>query len=654
MRKKYLTKSLFKIGLECPRKQYYREHPELYFDQSLDDPFLKALAEGGFQVGALAKIYYPEGIDLTDFSVEEAVIKTKELLLKEKVIIFEAAFTVDNLLVRVDILKKDSNTVNLYEVKAKSYDANSDSFLDKKTGRKLLSKWEKYLFDVAYQTLVCRKAYPQLIFNPFLSLVNKNSLATIGGLNQKFILANKNGRCKVNVSPGTDLGSVGKKLLIDIEALEVVNLIIQGYVRKTKSANWWDLVTFEDKIIQLADGLINDQKMASRLDSKCRKCEYRCSPSPPLKSGFNECWSDKIDNNKLCGPFVFDVWYLGQAGKSDDFLMNGKILMEELVESDFELDKKDEKGLTRSERQWLQIKFLQEKNNGKYINKKNISHEIRSWKYPLHFIDFETSRVAVPFNSGRKPYEQIAFQFSHHIVREDGTVEHKGQYINDIRGEFPNFEFLRNLKEQLHEDDGTILRYSNHENSVLCDIIKQLENSSELDKVSLIDWIKRITKKDKEWSGDRAMVDLCNMVVKDYYHPLMNGSNSLKNVLKAIMHDSTYLQNKYKLPVYGNEIKSLNFSNWAWVQYDNHGTVLDPYQLLPKLFDDIDLEKLDTLFEEDEIRQGGSAMAAYAKLQFSEMSEVERQLLKSGLLKYCELDTFAMVLLYQYFTSEIS
>ena len=40
-------------------------------------------------------------------------------------------------------------------------------------------------------------------------------------------------------------------------------------------------------------------------------------------------------------------------------------------------------------------------------------------------------------------------------------------------------------------------------------------------------------------------------------------------------------------------------------------------------------------------------MAAYARMQFEEISEYERQEIKSALLKYCELDTMAMVMLYE-------
>jgi hypothetical protein len=47
------------------------------------------------------------------------------------------------------------------------------------------------------------------------------------------------------------------------------------------------------------------------------------------------------------------------------------------------------------------------------------------------------------------------------------------------------------------------------------------------------------------------------------------------------------------------------------------------------------------------LHDGGAAMTAYCKLQFTEMSDAERAEIEKALLKYCELDTFAMVMLYQ-------
>ena len=55
---KVLTKSLFTTALECPRKLYYAVHGNEYDNANSDNDFLRSLAEGGIQVGALARHLY--------------------------------------------------------------------------------------------------------------------------------------------------------------------------------------------------------------------------------------------------------------------------------------------------------------------------------------------------------------------------------------------------------------------------------------------------------------------------------------------------------------------------------------------------------------------------------------------------------------------
>jgi hypothetical protein len=117
---RYLTKSRFKLALECPTKLYYTGKKE-YPDTKQDDSFLEALAEGGFQVGELARCYFPEGHDIKDLDYTSSLMQTNELLKHENITIFEAAIQYNNLFIRVDILQKKDNLVRLIEVKAKSY-----------------------------------------------------------------------------------------------------------------------------------------------------------------------------------------------------------------------------------------------------------------------------------------------------------------------------------------------------------------------------------------------------------------------------------------------------------------------------------------------------------------------------------------------------
>ncbi len=79
---RYLTKSRFKLAEECPTKLFYTGKKE-YPDKKGEDPFLAALADGGFQVGELAKCYFPGGTDITSLDYEESLRQTNELLRQE-------------------------------------------------------------------------------------------------------------------------------------------------------------------------------------------------------------------------------------------------------------------------------------------------------------------------------------------------------------------------------------------------------------------------------------------------------------------------------------------------------------------------------------------------------------------------------------------
>ena len=64
-----------------------------------------------------------------------------------------------------------------------------------------------------------------------------------------------------------------------------------------------------------------------------------------------------------------------------------------------------------------------------------------------------TSFISLPFTKGRKLYEQLAFQFSHHIVYDDGRVDHATEYLNAKVGEFPNFAFIRDKVDEIPDEE---------------------------------------------------------------------------------------------------------------------------------------------------------------------------------------------------------
>ena len=48
-----------------------------------------------------------------------------------------------------------------------------------------------------------------------------------------------------------------------------------------------------------------------------------------------------------------------------------------------------------------------------------------------------------------------------------------------------------------------------------------------------------------------------------------------------------------------------------------------------------------------------TAVLCVTEIQYQDMSKQERAIIKQSLLKYCELDTLAMVMIYEFFASEL-
>jgi len=651
---KYFTKSIYKKACECPTKTYYYQNKR-YGDKALDDPFLKALARGGYQVGALAQLYYPEGQLVETLDTHAAIEQTNELLKNDNVILFEAAIAYEDLLIRVDILKKTKGSIELIEVKSKSIDpSDKEQFYDKRELKKgktrIVSKWQPYLYDIAFQKTVAQKRFSDASISCSLMLADKTSVATVEGLNQKFLIKKSHGRQVVTLREGTSRDALGEEVLVKINVDEEIKLIQAGEDFGKLNREQLGRPEYHTEIADWASAYLENKKLKPDLGTHCKSCEFRITQEmigAGKKSGFRECWN--VDESV---PLVIDLW---NYRKSKDLIDQGIKLMAEIQEDDVEPTEDSKPGMSQSERQWIQVSKTIDKDESPYVDFDNLNEELEAWDYPLNFIDFETTMVAIPFNAGRRPYEQIAFQFSHHTLREDGTVEHANQYINTKRGEFPNFDFVRQLKKALSKNEGSIFRYSNHENTVLLQIHSQLQESEEKDKNDLCDWIETITRKKQGkiivWQGDRNMIDLWEIVKRTYYHPFTNGSNSIKYVLPAILRESDLLQDLYSKPVYGKKsgIKSFNFKDWQWLKKDTTGNLIDPYRLLGPIIRDHDNDEFDSiLLDEDEIADGGAAMVAYAMMQFSEMKEIETKRIQEALLRYCELDTLAMVMISQY------
>lgn len=643
-----LSKSRFKIGLECPNKLYFYGDKN-YANQKDENTFLTSLAEGGFQVEALARLYYPEGvfIDAKPGDYKDAFAKTQKALENENVVIYEASFLYEGLYVMTDILVKRGSKIKIVEVKAKSFDPAEDHEFIGKRGN-ITSEWRSYLFDITFQKYVVQRCYKDLTIDACFMMADKTKVATIEGLNQKIRLPLS--------------GDIRRDVLVNLTAEQAqetsvlsevnVNSIVEDVISGKHS--YYDNLNFMEAI-PLLHSVYSEKKYPSWPThySRCKSCQYRAieeEKANGLLSGFEHCfktqhkWSQEDFNRSN----IFELWnFRGQK-----LLEENRLFLDDLTEEDFKIKEVPDK-MGPAERRWVQVERTLDMPNEPYIEKSALNAEIQTWEYPLHFIDFETSAVALPFNKGRRPYEQMAFQFSHHTCYADGRIEHTSEYINNTPGEFPNFLFVSALKKALETDNGTIFRFATHENSILNAIKIQLEESTYPKKKDLIDFIKTITtptqKSADSWEPNRPMVDLRVVILKYYYNPLTKGSNSLKAILPAVLNTSSFLKVKYTKPIKDINLTSQNFGpQHVWLKF-KAGKAIDPYKALPDVFESWETEKLDgTISGLSNISDGGGALTAYSKLQFVDMSTKERDTITESLLKYCELDTLAMVMVYEH------
>ena len=668
---KLFTKSAFKQALFCPASLYYYNDREHYANQMNEDDFLQALAEGGNQVGDLAKVYYdvhPDA-DIHVLDYDRSLEITAGLLKREEVNIAETAFRWKDCFIRADIIEKTGNQINLIEVKAKSWDPTEDSFVGKKNQEAVNPAILEYVYDAAFQKYVIQQALgPSFTVHAYLMMADKTVAADADGINQYFRVVKDGQRVGIVREAGAEQLRKFKHVLTPFDVDALCAKIIAGNTAEQTSLMGCH---FTDFIEAMSDIYVNRKHQFYPLSDRCFKCPFFSNEKTPgMLDGRKECWKEvaKFKEDDFARPSVGDLWcgLLGAKALKRELVEKGKYFLSDLVEADLPQSRPVDKGLAPSDRRLLQVglatgndkmlaPFRANLHDGIYVDVPGLKAEMADWKFPLHMIDFETTAVALPFYKGMHPYEQVAFQFSHHVIERDGSIRHAGQYLNTKKYHFPNFEFVRALKKELEGDNGTIFRYAAHENTILRDIREQLAESNEPDKAELVAFIESITHDKDKNGGPRDMVDLLEIVRKYYYHPDMKGSNSIKAVLPAILNSSKAIQKKYSQPIYGSVIPSCNFdaaNAKAWISYGPDGKVENPYKHLDEIASFLEvstdeLEAFDTAHSGEVIANGGAALAAYTKLQFSNAAMTDA--LASALLRYCELDTMSMVFIWEYF-----
>jgi hypothetical protein len=171
--------------------------------------------------------------------------------------------------------------------------------------------------------------------------------------------------------------------------------------------------------------------------------------------------------------------------------------------------------LKASDKQSIQIKST--RSGQPYVKKGKIKNFLERLIYPLYYLDFETFQSAVPLFDEVRPYQQVPFQYSLHIVAAPGAEPRHDSFLSEGWTD-PRPEFLSRLRNALG-DRGSIVSYNDaFERGILKTAVAVVPEYQA--------WWKGIEKR---------FVDLLEPFrAFSYYHPAQLGSASLKAVLPAL------------------------------------------------------------------------------------------------------------------------
>ena len=184
---------------------------------------------------------------------------------------------------------------------------------------KTINTLKLYLFDVAFQSYVIQKAFPEFKVQSFLMLADKSKTTTIAGLNQQFrISKNSDNRTGVACRIAQLTDPIIQSVLSRYEVSDLVSGIHSGRHRII------DEYDFETAVTTFAEAYTNDTYLKYPLSfSACKQCEFKtiASDAANLKSGFEYCFKTQKDWNSshFEAPKTFEVW---DFRKGENYLKN--------------------------------------------------------------------------------------------------------------------------------------------------------------------------------------------------------------------------------------------------------------------------------------------------------------------------------------------
>jgi len=396
---------------------------------------LQRLFDDGNIVDSFAQKLFPEGVSVDGFGAP-AVRKTKQAIKEGETVIFQPTFFTKDLSCRSDIIVKNGDAWEIYEVKSST------------------SVKDEHKIDVAFQR-ICLEDSGLTISKTFIVHINNQYVRQ---------------------------GEIDPQRLFTVEDVTDEALVLIPKVRQ--------LIPEAIKVIRwpMSPGAIHLKSCR-----KPNKCEYLSCYITELRDDDIYSIAPQLSQEKLK---VFLETGLIQPSQIPPELLGSL--------SDLKVPLKDG-------------------NPTVHIEKENIEDELSKLEYPLYFFDYETVHPAIPPFDGYRPYNQIPFQYSLHILREPNSKLEHVEFLAD-HNENPAPYLAKALREHVG-DKGSFIAW-NAVFEIACN--------------------KLIGKQVPEYANffndiNNRMFDLMQIVKQGYYvDSRFGGSASIKKVLPVLVPELSY------------------------------------------------------------------------------------------------------------------
>ncbi|MBU1164630.1 DUF2779 domain-containing protein [Patescibacteria group bacterium] len=194
------------------------------------------------------------------------------------------------------------------------------------------------------------------------------------------------------------------------------------------------------------------------------------------------------------------------------------------------------------------------KSGKRSINKKEIKAFLKAFRFPLYFLDYETLAGVIPTYDGVRPYQQIPFQYSLHVLESPDTkLEHK-EYLH-TKNTLPVEHLLKKLKKDIGTKGSIVVWYQSFEkscNMTMAEFTPKYKNFLVDINDRIVDLMTPFAEGwyvDKDFFGSASIKDVMPVLIPDlsYKDLHIQGGNSAQRIWMETVINGKNQDNKKQI-----------------------------------------------------------------------------------------------------------